>query len=105
MGTGRSVRPNGAYKLLTILLYYDVGPREPGVAPVVALSHETGMEGYLEIPSVRRLARILGTESKRVNKWFVWLAEQGYLHDLAWNARSTAAYVRIRQPRRVHESG
>lgn len=94
-----SNRPSGAYKLLTILLYYEIGPREPGKAPVVAMSYETGMEGYLEIPSIRRLARLLGTESKKVNRWFVWLAEQGYLHDLAWNARSTAAYVQLRRPR------
>lgn len=94
-------RPSGAFKLLTTLLYHEIGPVEPGMAPLISRSRRPGLEGYLELGSIRRLSRLLGTQSSRVNGWLVWLAEQGLLQDVQWVNRQRVALVKIRKPENV----
>lgn len=99
-------RPYGAYKLLATLLYGSadrIGSLEPQDAPLMRwISDRGGSHGsHLEIPSVRRLGRLLGAESKKVNAWLAWLYEQGLLENLQWSEDRRSVRVRLTRPRNV----
>lgn len=81
-----SIRPNGAYKLLSLLMYGNYSFLEP-----------LG-EGALVIHSVRKLARIAGTQTSRANKWLIWLEDQGYIDHLVKLDGGRKVRVNVRQP-------
>lgn len=93
-----SPKPNGAYKLLTTLLYHENTTLEPGSAPRIVRAPFQGVEGYLYIRSLRRLARALGTDSRRLRSWIEWLAAMGYLLDVVWTSSGRSVIIRTRPP-------
>lgn len=54
--------------------------------------------GRLEIKSVRNLARSLGVDSKRVNKWLAWLEFQQLVSGLAYSTNCRTVQLYIRKP-------
>lgn len=77
-------RPNGAYKLLVHLLYgqyqfMTVMPR-----------------GIIELQSIRKLARLLGTQSVKINKWLEFLEDHGYIESLQYSPNKRTAKFKIR---------
>lgn len=91
-GNGRSStrkfsnRPNGAYKLLVHILYghysyLHAGPR-----------------GLIHLESIRKLGRLLGTQSATVNLWLSWLEDQGYIASLVYTEDRRQAQFRVRFP-------
>lgn len=93
-------RPTAAYKLLVYMLYNDT-PVEAGKAPLMQWILGETRKGYLEIPSIRRLARLLGTESRRVNAWLIWLYQQGLIDYVAWSEDRRSVKVYLRKPRNI----
>lgn len=96
-------RPTAAYKLLTTLLYYEIAaaPQEGYRAPLIDLVTREGSRPTLRVRSVRRLARLLGTQSDRLRVWLLWLEAQGYLTHLAWSEDRRTVELRIRMPRNI----
>lgn len=84
-----TVRPSGAHKLLTILMY--------GRFPYM-WTEETGVT---KISSVSKLARVLGTESKKVRKWLEYLETSSYLDFLLISENRKQALLKIRKPPNV----
>lgn len=83
-------RPNGAYKLLTYLLYskYTFLERLP--------------RGYIRLRYIAKLARILGSESKHVRNWIQFLQDQGYLQDLSYSQNRRSVQFRVRPISSIH---
>lgn len=79
-------RPNGAYKLLVHLLY--------GQHPTV-FRREQGNLVY--IYSVRKLARILGTESGRIHGWVNWLHGAGFIETYTCSSNSRRISLKLRK--------
>lgn len=77
-------RPNGAYKLLVHIIYgqYQHMEKLP--------------RGIVELRSVRKLARILGTQSATVNKWLEWLESSGYIESLQYGPYKRTVKFKIR---------
>ena len=89
-GPGRhTVRPSGAFKLLTVLLY--------GSFPYVNIK----AYGVIEIIHISKLARALGTESKKVRKWLEYLEGASYLESLALSENRRQASFKLRRPPNV----
>ena len=89
-GPGRhTVRPSGAHKLLTILMY----ARYPYM-----WTEETGM---IKISSIKKLSRVLGTESAKVRKWLEYLENSSYLDFLIISEDRRQAALKIRRPPNV----
>lgn len=98
------IRPNGAYKLLVILLYGQsnrTGYPEPSGAPLMTWLNGTGHSSLLQVHSIRRLARLLGTESKRVNAWLIWLMEHGLISHVIWDDNRRSCQVYLIKPRNI----
>lgn len=76
---------------------------EPGKAPLMAwISDQGGSHGsHLEVPSVRRLARLLGTETKWVNVWLLWLHEQGLIDAVYWSENRRSVSIYLHKPRNI----
>lgn len=81
-------RPNGAYKLFVML--QDMPP------PLVQVQLEPAC---LYLPSLRRLSRVLGTDSKTVRRWLDWLYTMGYLPGLQYDSARRAATLTLRSLR------
>lgn len=89
-GPGRhTVRPSGAFKLLTVLLY--------GSFPYVNVKDQR----IIEIIHISKLARVLGTESKKVRKWLDYLENASYIESLAFSENRRQASFRLRRPPNV----
>lgn len=86
----RTVRPSGAYKLLVILMY--------GSFSYVELVPSSG---YVRIKHIAKLARVLGTESKKVRGWLAYLESVSYIESLVLSENHRQAQFRIRRPRIV----
>lgn len=82
----------GAYRLLGQLLYGEY-------------SHmQVQAYGLVQLSSLRRTARLLGTETKQVRIWLNHLEDLGYLQSITYSTnpdRSLAATFRIRAPSNV----
>lgn len=90
-------RPTAAYKLLVYLLY-NIAPERAVDTPVVQWISGGSHRGHLEVPSIRRLARLLGTESRRVNAWLIWLYEQGFIEHVSWSLDKRSVVLYIKKP-------
>lgn len=81
-------RPTTAFRLLVLLQYAHY--------PIVEVSPDR-----LYIPSVRKVARLLGTESKRVNTWLRWLEDMSYISNLAYSPNKRSVTLKLSRPRNV----
>lgn len=89
-GKGRhTVRPSGAHKLLTMLLY--------GNYPHMHF-HPNGV---IKLESIAKLARRLGTKSPKVRMWLEYLETSGYLELLTISEDRRQAALLIRRPPNV----
>lgn len=57
--------------------------------------------GIVTLQSIRKLARLLGTQSWRVNAYLVWLEGQGYIDTLQYSENRRVAKFRLRRPSNV----
>lgn len=100
------IRPSGAYKLLATLLY-GVADRVTEVsyegldAPLMRWVRDGNVKAYLEVPSVRRLGRLLGVESRKINMWLIWLYEQGLIENVQWSTDKRSVTVILTKPRNI----
>ena len=99
--TRRIRRPSSAYKLLTALLYSEVAPLEALDGPRMLVGGQEGQRGLVVIPSIRRLARLLGTDSTRLNGWLLFLEQQGYITGLSWTPDRRSARLVLVRPRNI----
>lgn len=90
MGTKFVYRPNGAYKLLIHLLY--------GQYKFMAVMPR----GIVELQSIRKLARLLGTQSYTVNRWLSYLEDNGYIESLQYSPNKRSAKFKIRETSNVY---
>lgn len=81
-------KPSGPHRVLTYLLY--------GLPPTIHCE-----DGYVVITSVRKLGKLLGTESKRINKWLLWLEDHGYIEHSIRSLNKHSVRVRMRRPPNV----
>lgn len=88
----RNIRPPGPHKLLVLL--WSAHP------PIVRYQKHA----VLEIPSVRKVAKLLGTESKHVRRWLHWLQDQGYLVNLECPPEQRKASFRLLPPLNLHRA-
>lgn len=79
-----SHRPNGAFKLLTLLLY--------GKYPVIF----TRLKLDIAVLSIRSLARIAGTQSQTVRDWLDYLEYSGYISEMKYNLNQRKCTFKIR---------
>ncbi len=84
-----SNRPSGAYKMLVLLLYgqYTYVTRAP--------------RGITVLDSIRKLARLLGTDSRNVKQWLEFLESVGYLESLTYTPNMRSAKFKLREPSNV----
>lgn len=82
-------RPNGAYKLLVHILYGQYS------------NMDVGQRGIIELKSVRKLARLLGTQTATVNKHLAWLEDFGYIESLQYSQNRRTVKFRVRSPSNV----
>lgn len=87
-------RAPGAYRLLIALL-------DASVYPTIEVDPRGACKGSVLIPSVRKLARLLGTQSSRINEWLAFLETQGYVTSLTYSEDRRSCRVRLRRPRNV----
>ena len=80
-----SHRPNGAFKLLVLLLY--------GKYPVI-FSRSPNLE--IQVESIRSLARISGTQSDCVRKWLDYLEYSGYITEMRPSTNSRKCSFKLR---------
>ncbi len=85
----RSRTQVGAFRLLTYILYGQYSYMEVS-------------RGVVHLSSIRKLARLLGTESKRVNAWLGYLEFQGYISGLSYSANRRQCQFKVRFPSNVH---
>ena len=83
------IRPNGAYKFLVHVMY-DQSQRV-----------QSQDNGTVLVPSIRKVARMLGTDSSRVNGWVAWLQDRGYIESVAWSQNRRSVSFLIRRPTRL----
>lgn len=95
-------RPNGAYKLLTALLYSESPSLERPTASQIEVEGRGYARGLITIRSLRKLSRLLGTESKRVNSWLAWLEDQGYIEAVTYSENRRSCTLRLRRPRNIY---
>ena len=62
---------------------------------------EVGQSGIITLTSVRKLARLLGTQSATINQYFSWLEDHGYLSDLSYGPRKRSVQFRVRPPSNI----
>lgn len=79
-------KPNGAFKLLTYVLYgqYSYMTRLP--------------RGIIRLHSIRKIARLLGTQSFLINRHIIWLESQGYLESVSYSTNKRQVQFRVRKP-------
>lgn len=79
-------RSTGAHKLLVQFLY--------GSYPFLTRM----VRGYCVLTSVRKMARLLGTESKKVNIWINYLESTGYIDTVKYAPNRRSLKFKIRRP-------
>jgi hypothetical protein len=80
----------GSYRLLTTLLYANLACIE--VDP---------QWGVVRVRSIRKLARLLGTEARRIRGFLGYLEASGYVSNLNYSTNGRGVQMRIRKPRNV----
>lgn len=82
----RPRQPSAAFRLLVYLLYgqYPYMYREA--------------RGVVKLSSLRKLARLLGTETKYIRRHLSWLEDRGYIESVAYSENRRQVQFRIRQP-------
>jgi len=90
MSSKPSKYPNGAFKLLVMLLYGKYPYMERGAG-----------RGIVTLHSLRKLADRLGCRSVKIRLWLQWLEDQGYIESLAISQDRRRASFRVREPSSV----
>lgn len=86
-----TVRPSGAFKLLTYLLYGN-------------LSHLESMpRNVIKLHSIRAMGKFLGCESRKINAWLIYLEGQGFISELLWSVNKRQVTLRLEGPRNVRK--
>lgn len=88
-----SHRPNGAFKLLVLLLY--------GKFPVI-FSRSTGLQ--ISVESIRSLARISGTQSSNIRNWLDYLEYSGYITDMRYAPNQRKCTFKLRELSPIDDS-
>jgi hypothetical protein len=57
--------------------------------------------GLVRLGSVRKLARLLGTESKRINAWLSYLENLSFISSLSYSSNRRSVQFRVRIPTNV----
>jgi hypothetical protein len=84
-----SPRPQGAYKLLCLLLY----STHPSL--------EYMPRRVVRITSLAKLGRYMGTETRNIRKWISYLGNMGYLEHVLYAPNMRSCRLQVRPPHRL----
>lgn len=88
-GKPQRKKPSGAYKLLVTLLFGRMAYLERTES------------GYVRLHSNAKLGQLLNVDTKYINKWFLWLEDQGFIESLAYTQDRRACQFKLRRPRNI----